>query len=342
MRDRRAREHDTAGEDWPERSAGRAAGPGEPPHAERHECCRRAGGEPQVDVLDRARDVREGMDEKDVVRAVVPARRVEEGIAEQRAAERGERGLKVDGDDERAGALRAQHTARESDDEVKEDGEREDGGEGPEASKERWPTVPAGPDRSEPEKPSKQCEVADPPALARERRDDTGRHERQTGQDRKGGGELGLARVRRVLARPARNGERAETVNARDCAGCEPNEVRRRDGDPRHLAIVSRLCAATFVLATTPALGAATMCAALVDRTVASTLAKRSETMAKVTTRLAAITLAAIAAVAANGLQRRRRRQGRRRRPAGRASTGQHGRRHRPDTRGEVLRRARR
>jgi TRAP-type transport system periplasmic protein len=41
------------------------------------------------------------------------------------------------------------------------------------------------------------------------------------------------------------------------------------------------------------------MRAALADRSVASTLAERSETMAKVTTRLAAITLAAVAAVAA-------------------------------------------
>jgi hypothetical protein len=195
------------------------------------------------------------MDEEDVVRAVVPARRVEEGIAEQRAAEGGERGLEVDGDDERAGSLRAQHTAREGDDDVEEDGEREDRGESPEAPDERWPTVPAGPDRREPEEPGKQSQVADPPTLPREGRDDAGRHERQTCRCGERRSELGITRVRRALARSARNGERTEAVSARDCAGCEPSEVRRRDGDPRHLAIVSRLSRAAFVLATTPLSG---------------------------------------------------------------------------------------
>ena len=236
MRDRRTCKRDTAAEDWPECSAGRAACRDEPPHAERHECCRCAGGEPEVDVLDRACDIREGMDEQDVVRAVVPARRVEEGIAEQRAPERGKRGLEVDGDDERAGALRAQHAARESDDEVKEDGEREDGGERAEAQKERRPTLPAGPDRSEPEKPSKQCEVADPPALAREGRDDTGPDERQTGEDR-GRQPPRTARRTSCPTRSARNGERAETV----IAATAPAASRARSAGGTGTRATSRL-----------------------------------------------------------------------------------------------------
>src|ERR687896_2744827 len=105
MRDGRAGERDTTGENWPECSPGRAACRGEPPYAERRERRRCAGGEPEIHVLDRACDVRYRMDEEDVVRAVVPARWVEEGIAEERAAEGGERGLEIDGDDERARSL---------------------------------------------------------------------------------------------------------------------------------------------------------------------------------------------------------------------------------------------
>ena len=107
-------------------------------------------GEPEVGVLDDAREVRQRADEEDVVRAVVPTRGVEEGIAEQRAAERGDSSFQVDGGDERARTPRAQHAGREGDDEVDQQGEREAGGERAEAQDERRSPLPAGPERGEP------------------------------------------------------------------------------------------------------------------------------------------------------------------------------------------------
>ena len=142
-------------------------------------------------------------------------RRVEEGIAEQRAAERGEGSLEVDGDDECARTLRAQRAGRGGEDEVEEEGKREAGGERAEAQDERRPALPAGPERREPEIACKQCQVADPSAAPGERRDDAGRHERKTGDDGESGGELGLPGVGRELARSARDGERAEAVGER-------------------------------------------------------------------------------------------------------------------------------
>ena len=262
MRDRRACERDAAGEDRPQRPARWAARRGEPPDADRRERRRRGHGEPEVGVLDRARDVRERADEEDVVRAVVPARRVEEGVAEQRAAERGESSLEVDGDDERARTLRAQHAGRGCDDEVEQEGEREAGGERAEAQDERRPTLPAGPERREPEKACKQSQVADPSAAPRERRDDAGHHERQTGDDGEGGGELGLPGVGRD-ARPvraqrrARRGRRRRRLRRRR-AERGPPEGRGPAPPPDCLTAQH---GPHSVLATTPALGPATMCA---------------------------------------------------------------------------------
>ena len=118
MRDRRGRESNSGREDRPQRPAGRGARRSEPPDADRRERRRRGGGEPEVNVLDPARDARERADEEDVVRAIVPAVRVEEGIAEQRPAERRENSLEVDGDDECARAFRAQPAGRVREDEV--------------------------------------------------------------------------------------------------------------------------------------------------------------------------------------------------------------------------------
>ena len=208
MRDRRGRERDAADEDRPQRPPGRAAGRGEPAGADRRERRRRGGGEPAVGVLDRARDLRERADEEDVVRAVVPAARIEEGIAEQRAAERGESSLEVDGDDECARSLRAQHAARVRDDEVEEEREGEAGGERAEAQDERRPALPAGPERREPDETLPAGPGRRSVRRAGERRDDAGRHERETGDDGERGSELGLPGVGRA-ARPGRAQRRA-------------------------------------------------------------------------------------------------------------------------------------
>jgi hypothetical protein len=71
-----------------------------------HQRRRGGGGEPEVNVLDPARDTRERADEEDVVRAIVPAIRVEEGIAEQRPAERRETSPEVHNGSECARAAR--------------------------------------------------------------------------------------------------------------------------------------------------------------------------------------------------------------------------------------------
>ena len=234
MRDRHGGESESAGEDRPQRPAGRGARRGEPPDADRRERCRRGGSEPEVDVSNPVGDARERADEEDVVRAVVPAAWVEERIAEQPAADRRESSLQVDGDDECARTSRAKATARVSEHEMDQEREGEAGGERAEAQYQRRPASPAGPERREPDKPCKQGQVADPSGRPGEGHDDTGRHERDARDDGEGGSEVGAPGIGRQLARAARDSERTEAVGERDRPGGEPSDVRPADGTVRH------------------------------------------------------------------------------------------------------------
>jgi TRAP-type transport system periplasmic protein len=303
MRGRCGCERDPAGEDRPQRPAGCGARHGEPPDADRRQRPRGCGREPDVGLLNPTGDPRKRADQEDVVRAVVPAVRVEEGIAEQRTAERGEGSFEVDGDDDCAHALRRQPAARVGEDEVKEKWKDEAGRERAEAQGERRPALPPGPERREPEKTCQQSQVADPPGRPREGRDEASRHERKTGEDGQGGGEAGAPGVGRELTWAARNGERTQAVGERDCPGGEPSEVRRADADARHRRIVAPFTTGTLVLATVLLSGQPRCPRALPVRSVVSIVAERSETMdgMRNRSRLAALVLAAIVAFAAAG-----------------------------------------
>ena len=209
MGDRRGREPESARQDRPHDPAGRGCRRGEPPDAERREHQCRGGGEPEVGLFDAPRDPRERTDEEDVVRAVVPAVGIEEGIAEERTAEHRESSFEVHGADERALTSRAQPAARVRENEVEKKREDEAGGKRAEAQDERRAALPAGPKRREPDNACEQGQVADPPRRAGEGHDEAGRHERKTGGDGKSGGEVGAPGVGRELARTARDGNRA-------------------------------------------------------------------------------------------------------------------------------------
>ena len=276
MRDRRGRERESAGEDRPQRPAGRGARRGEPPDADRRERCRRGGSEPEVDVLDPVGDARERADEEDVVRAVVPAVWVEEGIAEQRTADRRESSFEVDGDDECARTSRAQRGRSGK----RERGGRRSGKTKPAASVPRLrtsggppfqpaqnganQTTPASRARS-PTRPAGRAKDTTTPAATSARPATTA----------KSGSEVGAPGVGRELARTARDGNRAQAVGERDCPGGEPSEVRRADRDARHGPIVAPAHDGRIGAGHNPALGPATMYPALAARSVVSNFARK-------------------------------------------------------------------
>jgi hypothetical protein len=278
MRDRGRRESDSAAEDGPQRPPRRGARNGEFPDADDRERRRRRGGEPEVGVLDAACDPRERFDEEDVVRAVVPAVGVEEGIAEQRPAERGQDSFDVHGEDEGAHTLRTQSAGRVSDDKVEQEREREAGGQRSEAEHERRPAPPAGPKRREPDNTGKERQVTDASRRSCERRDEAGRHERKTSRDGKSGSEVGAPSVGRELARAARDRERPQSVGERGRPGGESGEVRRPARETRHGPIVAPLTMHTLVLATAPLSEQPRWCA-LPASNVVSIVGQRIETM---------------------------------------------------------------
>jgi hypothetical protein len=201
--------------------------------------------------VDTEGDPRERADEENVDRAVVPAVRVEEGIAEQCPTERGEDSFEVDSDNEYARTFRAQPTARESEDEMEEERKREARGQRAKAHHQGRPTLPASPERREPGKTGEQRQVAGRPGRPGEGRDEAGRHERKTGDDGESGSEVGTPCIGRELARATRDGECAQAVDKHQCPGGEPSDVRRADRNLRHRPIVAPSTAGTLVLATT-------------------------------------------------------------------------------------------
>ena len=184
-----------------------------------------------------------------------PSSWVEEGIAEQRPAERGEGSFQVDGEDEYARAPRAQPAGRVSEDEVEEERKGEARGERAEAQDERRPALPAGPERREPDNTLQQSQVAYPPGRPGEGRDEAGRHERKTGEDGEDGSEVGATGIGRELARATRDGERAPAVGERDCPGGEPSAFAGRTGTRATARLWHLARRGTLMLATSPLSG---------------------------------------------------------------------------------------
>jgi hypothetical protein len=213
----------------------------EPPTGDRDQ---RTGGcerEPQIRRLDAVGEPRVGTDEEDVVRVVVPARRVEEGIAEERSAERREHGLGVDKGDRETRGRRPETSARVREDEVEEERKRKAGGNHGEAADDRLAALPTDPEGREPDEAGEYCEVADSRCSADERGQEASGDEGKRRADGQSGEESRPPRIRRELTGTTGDDEGADGVHDRDRAGREPGDRREVDRAMLHGRIVAAL-----------------------------------------------------------------------------------------------------
>jgi hypothetical protein len=174
VRDDGCRQQESWQGDRQQRAACWPGVPQQPPGTDGYQCGRGGRGEPAVRHLDGARQLWERAHQEVVVGAVGPAVGVEEGLSEQRQPKRGERGLQIDGEDQRSRDRPAWLAAGEGEDQVEQQREGQAGGEHAEAADQRGSLVPAHPHRCKPDQPGEHGQVTDPPCRAAERGDQAG------------------------------------------------------------------------------------------------------------------------------------------------------------------------
>jgi hypothetical protein len=137
---------------------------------------------------------------------VRPAIWIEERIQDQRQRERGQRGLKVDGEDQRLSGLAAEPAARCGENQVQQKREGETGRKHANAAHPRRAVVPADPERREPHEAGEDGKIADPPNGSEERTDKAGHNQRYAGAKRQGCCEARVSGIGGVLPWAFRNG----------------------------------------------------------------------------------------------------------------------------------------
>jgi hypothetical protein len=205
--------------------------------------------------MDEVGDVRDGADEEDVGRAVVPAVDVEERVAEQRTPERGQGCFDVNGNNECPSTSRVQPSAGVHQDQVDQKGIREAGSERAEADHDRRTTAPARPERRKPGRTCEQRQVTDPSVRPGKRCHEARHDECEPGTQSERGSRIGAPGISRQFAWSTRHDKCGQGVCDDQRTRREPGRVRRADPNPRHARLWHLCPQGPFVLATTQCRG---------------------------------------------------------------------------------------